>query len=146
MSSRIASFRLLVLGPIALVVGGAAYGQSFIAEIKAEHDPGRRVQKALEFADESFDLARDSYSKGLVKKGDENLDYMTAALRECVDTLEQNRKSRFYKKAEMDVASLQRRLSDLLADIDEQDRGWAEFTNRKVDEIHDKLLAGVMRK
>jgi hypothetical protein len=27
-----------------------------------------------------------------------------------------------------------------------QERGWAEFTSRKLDEIHDKLLNGVMRK
>lgn len=138
--------RILLLLPVTLAVSGIAYGQSFIAELKAEHDPSRRAEKALEFADQSFATARDYYNKGLVKKGDEHLDYMTAALRECVNSLEESRKAKFYKKAEMNVADLQRRLGDLLQDLNVDERGWAEFTSRKVDEMHDKLLDGVMRK
>jgi DNA gyrase/topoisomerase IV subunit B len=131
---------------LGLSIGGAAWGQSFIAEIKAEHDPGKRVQMALDFADQSFDTARDYYNKGFIHKGDEHLDYMTAALRECLDALQESHKAKFYKKAEMNVADLERRLGDLVTDISVPDRGWAEYTSRKVDELHDKMLEGVMRK
>ncbi|MBV9266771.1 MAG: hypothetical protein JO061_11435 [Acidobacteriaceae bacterium] len=129
-----------------LAFGFVCSGQSFLHELRAERDPGRRAEKALEYADESFDAAREFYDKGLVHKGDEQLDYMTAALKECVDALDQAHKARIYKKAELNVAMLQRRMNGLLDDLSIQERGWAEYTSRKVDEMHDKILEGVMRK
>jgi hypothetical protein len=123
-----------------------AHAQSFLDEIKAEHDPARRSEKALTFADTAFDSARDFYTKGEVHKGDAQLEDMTNALNECVQSLEEARKARFYKRAELRVAYLQRRMKGLVDDIEMQQRGWAEYTERKLDEIHDKLLDGVMRK
>jgi hypothetical protein len=120
--------------------------QSFIDELKAEHDPGRRSELALAFADTAFDSARDFYSKGEVHKGDAQLEDMMNALNECEVSLEAAHKAKFYKKAELRVAYLQRRMKGLLDDIELQQRGWAEYTQRKLDEIHDKLLDGVMRK
>ncbi|MBV8809297.1 MAG: hypothetical protein JO033_11545 [Acidobacteriaceae bacterium] len=123
-----------------------APAQSFIAELSTEHDPGRRSQRALVLADSAFDDARDYYNKGDFDKGDASLEAMTGALNVCVESLQAARKAKFYKKAEMNVALLQRRMSSLLEDIDLQERGWAEQTNRTLDQIHDKLLAGVMGK
>lgn len=124
----------------------ALHAQSLLDELKAEHDPGRRSEKALTFAESTFDIARDFYNKGEVHKGDAQLEDMTHALDECVQSLEEAHKARFYKKAELRVAYLQRRMKGLLDDIELQQRGWAEYTQRKMDEIHDKLLDGVMRK
>jgi hypothetical protein len=123
-----------------------AQAQSFIEELNAEHDPARRSEKALVFADTAFDNARDYYNKGEIQKGDAQLEDMTNALNECVTSLAAARKAKFYKKAELKVAYLQRRMQGLLDDIELQRRGWAEYTQRKLDEIHDKLLDGVMRK
>ena len=120
--------------------------QSFLAELEAEHDPARRSDKALTFADAAFDNARDFYIKGEIKKGDAELENMTNALKECVGSLQVAHKARFYKKAELKVAYLQRRLKGLVDDLSVQQRGWAEYTERKLDDIHDKLLEGVMRK
>jgi hypothetical protein len=131
---------LLATGP------GVLHAQSFLDEIKAEHDPAKRLEKALTFADTAFDSARDFYTKGDVHKGDAQLEDMTNALNAGVQSLEESHKARFYKKAELRVAYLQRRMKGLLDDIQLQERGWAEYTDRKLDEIHDKLLDGVMRK
>ncbi|MBV9301557.1 MAG: hypothetical protein JOY62_17230 [Acidobacteriaceae bacterium] len=120
--------------------------QSFMVELEAEHDPARRSDKALGFADAAFDNARQFYTKGEVKKGDAELEKMTNALKECVGSLEVARKARFYKKAELRVAFLQRRMKGLLDELSVQERGWAEYTQRKLDEIQDKLMDGVMRK
>jgi hypothetical protein len=129
-----------------LILGFAscASAQSFMAELTTEHDPGRRSQKALLLADSAFDDAREYYRKGDVSKGDASLDNMTQALTACVESLQQARKPKFYKKAELNVALLQRRMTTLLQDIDVQERGWAEQTNRMLDKIHERLLAGVM--
>jgi site-specific recombinase len=120
--------------------------QSPVSELKAERDPGKRCEMALNFADNAFDNARSFYVKGEIDKGDAELDNMTAVLNECVSSLALSHKIKFYKKAEMNVAFLLRRMQALLDDIDVQQRGWAEQTQRRLEEIHDKLLDGVMRK
>jgi hypothetical protein len=120
--------------------------QSLLSELKAERDPGKRAEKALLLANAAFDSARDYYRKGQIEKGDAALDEMTDALIACLQSAEIAHKAKFFKKAEMDVAALQRRMTWLLNDLDVQDRGWAEITSKKLDEIHDKLLDGVMRK
>ena len=132
-----------------LALGFACFVQAqqpFIAELEAVHDPARRSDRALSLADAAFDNARDLYTKGEIKRGDAELDNMTSALTECVGSLQSARKARFYKKAELRVAYLQRRMEGLLDQISVQERGWAEYTQRKLDDIHDKLLEGVMRK
>jgi hypothetical protein len=124
----------------------SASGQSFLAELKLEHDPGRRAELALSFADESFDSAKTNYHKGEIHEGDVALENMTSALNACVESVAAANKTKFYKKAEMKVALLQRRLSGLMDDLSVTERGWAEQTSRRMEEIHDKLLSGVMRK
>jgi hypothetical protein len=111
-----------------------------------EQDPAKRSAAQLNSAEQAFDDARAAYDKGDIDKGDEELEKMTKALDACLGSLEEAHKARFYKKAEIKVALLQRRMSGLLDDIELPRRGWAEQTSRKLDEIHDKLLAGAMGK
>lgn len=129
-----------------LVIANSVSAQSFLGELQSQHDPVKRSEMALAFATESFDTARGFYTQGEVKKGDEQLENMTSALTYCVESLAVTNKARLYKKAELKVAFLQRRLASLKEDLGVQERGWAEFTVRKVEDIHDKILAGVMRK
>lgn len=138
--------KLFALSLLAITSVAVLQAQSFVDDLKAEHDPARRSELALAFADTAFDTARDFYTKGEVHKGDAQLEDMTNALNQCVNSLEEARKAKFYKKAELRVAYLQRRMKGLLDEIELQQRGWAEYTERKLDEIHDKLLDGVMRK
>ena len=138
--------KAMQLGLLAATFAVSASAQSFLAELKLEHDPGRRAEMALSFADESFDSAKTNYQKGDVHLGDVALDNMTSALNFCVESVAAANKTKFYKKAELKVAMLQRRLSGLMEDLSVTERGWAEQTSRRVEEIHAKLLDGVMRK
>ena len=140
------STQMLGLGMLIVAFAGSASAQSFLAELKNEHNPSKRSEMALTFADQLFDNAKDSYGKGEISKGDADLESMTKVLNACLESLAAANKSKSYKKAEMKVAHLQRRLSDLVNDMSIQERGWAEYTSRKLDEIHDKLLNGVMRR
>ena len=140
------SAQVLGLGMLMVAFAGSASAQSFLAELKTEHNPSKRSEMALMFAEELFNSAKMSYGKGEISKGDAELESMTKVLNACVESLAAANKSKSYKKAEMKVAHLQRRLSDLVNDMSIQERGWAEFTSRKLDEIHDKLLSGVMRR
>lgn len=146
MSRAFTIYKLIPFGGVLLLLTTLVNAQSLISEIKAEHDPAKRSEKALSLADEAFDSAHDYYNKGQINKGDAQLEDMMTALDECVSSLDVAHKSRYYKKAEMNVALLQRRMQGLLDDIALQKRGWAEYTQRKLDEVHDKLLDGVMRK
>ena len=134
------------LGLLAAAFTVSASAQSFLAELRSEHDPGKRAEMALSFADESFDTAKTNYQKGDIHQGDVALENMTSALNACVESVAAANKAKFYKKAEMKVATLQRRLSGLMDDLNLTERGWAEQTARRVEEIHSKLLDGVMRK
>ena len=120
--------------------------QSLLSELEAEHDPIKRSQRALALAEQEFDRARTSYSAGEVKKGDAHLDDMIKLLNACLSALEAARKANLYKQAEIRVATLMRRLQSLVDDLAVDDRGWAEQMLRQLDGIHDKLLAGVMKK
>lgn len=146
MSGAAIPFRLIGFGLLFATCVAVAHAQALLTELRAERDPSKRSEMALNLADNAFDNARDFYSKGEIQKGDAELEDMTNALNECVVSLAVARKPKFYKKAELKVAYLQRRMQGLLDDIEIQRRGWAEYTERKLDEIHDKLLDGVMRK
>ncbi len=139
--ATIGSWCVLLAGSI-----GICPGQSFLDELKLEHDPGKRSELALNFADEAFAGAKALYAKGDVHQGDALLDQMTVALQECASSLDSAHKAKYYKRAEMKVAYLQRRMQGLLQDLGAEERGWAEFTDRKIEDIHEKLLNGVMRK
>jgi hypothetical protein len=138
--------RFWELVALVLTISYSLSAQSFLAELQSQRDPGKRSDMALAFATESFDTARDFYTKGEIQKGDAALENMTSALNSCVDSLAITNKARLYKKAELKVAYLQRRMTSLKEEVGVQERGWAEFTARKLEEIHDKILAGVMRK
>lgn len=146
MSEFTKSRRLIEVTLLFVTSAMVVSAQSFMADLKAEHDPGKRSELALTMADTAFDNARDFYTKGDDDKGDALLEDMTTALNECVTSLSEAHKAKFYKRAELKVAYLQRRMDGLMEDIDVQRRGWAEQTQRRLDEIHDKLLEGVMRK
>jgi DNA gyrase/topoisomerase IV subunit B len=120
--------------------------QSLVGTLNQERDPGKRSELALSLADESFDNARGYYGKGAIEKGDAELENMTSALDACVQSLAITNKTKLYKRAELKVAYLQRRMSGLLSDLSVSERGWAEQTKRRLEEIHDKILDGVMRK
>jgi hypothetical protein len=125
---------------------GFAMAQLAQADLKDERDPGKRSERFLEAAEADFDSARAAYVKDDVHTGDAHLDEMISALQNCLSALEPAHKNRLYKKAELRVSSLQRRLQSLLDEISITQRGWAEQTGRKLEEVHDKLLEGAMKK
>ena len=129
-----------------VMVSSAMLAQSLLGNLNQERDPVKRSELALSLAGESFDSARDFYHIGAMEKGDAALENMTSALDACVQSLALSNKAKFYKKAELRVAYLQRRMSGLVEDLGVQERGWAEQTRRKLEIIHDKILDGVMRK
>ncbi len=138
--------KTLARGFLSVILVCTAAGQPHDQSNTDAHDAGRRSEVALSQAETDFDSAREAYNKGDVEKGDQALEEMTKALNALLGSLDVAHKARFYKKAELRVANLQRRMATLLDDIELPARGWAEQTSRTLEGVHDKLLAGAMRK
>jgi len=121
-------------------------GQSAEDEVKNEPNPGKRSEMAMEVANRSLDEARESYLGGDVKKGDAEIIEIETLADECLSSVEQAKKYRYWKKAELKIRQLTRRVESLSNDIDYDQRGKAQELRAHLDQVHDKLLAGVMRK
>jgi len=120
--------------------------ESFLDETQAERKPGRRSEIALELADKSLDQAREYYVSGNSLKGDSELDMIDSLATECLTSVEEAHKSKYWKKAELKVAALMRRVNSLIADLDYNERGKAQELETHLSRVHDQLLAGVMAK
>ncbi len=138
--------RLLISGLIATWLAAFLAPGSLASDVNRDHETGKVWELELAKADNAFDNARIAYVKGDTGKGDEELDSMMTALNSCIKSLDSVHKARLYKKAELRVAYLQRRMKALLDDIEIQSRGWAEQTDRKLEEVHERLIVGVMQK
>jgi hypothetical protein len=99
----------------------------------------------LAIAEAAFEHAHSFYAEGEIDGGNAQLENMTNALNIAVTSLAAAHQWPLNKKAELKVAHLQRRLQELVDDIALPERGWAEYTERKLDEIHSLLLYQVIK-
>lgn len=121
-----------------------------IASLKSEPDPDKRSDLALSNADHAVDVARQSYSAADLKAEREALDEIRQSVELCFDSLHQShqapRRSKYYKRAELKVQALVRRLQTLRDDVDVDDRAAVEAVMKRLQEIHDQLLVEIMSK
>jgi len=121
-------------------------GQSAADEVKNESNPGKRSELSIEAANRTLDEARAAYLAGNSKQGDSDMHAVETLADECLSSVEQAKKYRYWKKAELKVRQLTRRVETLSDDLGYDERGKAQELRAHLDQIHDKLLAGVMRK
>jgi hypothetical protein len=121
-----------------------------IASVKAEADLEKRSELALANADEQVDAARRAYSAADMKAQQAALDEVRESVETSYEALEHTnkapRKSRYYKRAELKVQALLRRLRTLRDDVNVDDRGAVESVMKRLQEIHDELLIEIMSK
>ena len=119
-----------------------------LATVKAEPDLNRRSELALVNADEKIDQARQAY-----QAGDEAAE--AAAIQEVADSvtlsydaLEKTsgapRKSRYYKRAELKVSALMRRLSGFRDEVSFDFRPKVDEVLKRLSDVHDELLSDIM--
>lgn len=121
-----------------------------IASVKAEPDLEKRSELALANADEQIDAARQAYGTADMKAQQAALDEIRDSVETSYEALEHTnkapRKSRYYKRAELKVQALLRRLKSLRDDVNVEDRIAVESVMKRVQEIHDELLTEIMSK
>ena len=115
-------------------------------EVESERNPGKRSEIAIDAADRSLDRARAYYKAGQQGKGEEELDLISRLADECLRSAQEAHKSKYWKKAELRIAALNRRVRSFSDELSYDQRDKPNQLAEHLDSIHDKLLAGVMRK
>ena len=119
-----------------------------LASVKVEPDLNHRSELALLNADEKLDAARQAYQAGDEATEAAAIQEVADSVTLCYDSLEQTRgaprKSRYYKRAELKVSALMRRLSGFRDEVSFDFRPRVDVVLKKVSDIHDELLADIM--
>jgi hypothetical protein len=119
-----------------------------LAAVKAEPDLNHRSELALLNADEKIDAARQAYQAGNEAGEAADIQEVGDSVALCYASLEQThgapRKSRYYKKAELKVSALMRRLSAFRDEVSFEFRPKVDMVLKQVSDIHDELLADIM--
>lgn len=115
-------------------------------EVTGERNPGKRSEIAIDAAERSLDQARAHYQAGQEQQGEDQLDLISKLADECLSSTEQARKSKFWKKSELRIAALNRRVRSFAEELSYNQRDKANQLAAHLDSVHEKLLAGVMKK
>lgn len=120
-----------------------------LAAVKAEPLLERRAQRALDFAGDRLSEARTAYEKGEYKALPGFVGEITASAELCIQSLEEMGKHpaknvKNYKLAEKRMRELLRRVTTFRNDVSFADRPVVEKAERRIAEIHEKLLEGAL--
>jgi hypothetical protein len=119
--------------------------------VKAEPNLERRSAKALEFADASITAARAAYNRGEIKTAVAALGDVAAGVDASQGALKATGKNprrdpKHFKRAEMKIREMLRRLKNLETDFSVEDRPALIEVESKLQQIHDELIAAIMGK
>jgi hypothetical protein len=119
-----------------------------LAMVKAEPDLEKRSELALANADQQIDTARKAYDSGDNPALKAALDEVAESVDLSYDALRQThkvpRKNKYYKRAELKVTAMLRRLAGLRDEVGYESRPLVEAAYKKLSDIHDNLLADIM--
>jgi hypothetical protein len=121
-----------------------------IAGVKAEPDLEKRSELALANADRQIDEAREAYRSGDIKKMDAALQELRDSANLSLESLEQAHKkarnNKYYKRAELKIRALLRRLSGLRDEVGVDERKQIEAVRERLQEVHEQVLVSIMSK
>jgi hypothetical protein len=121
-----------------------------ITAVKSEPDLNRRSELALMNADEKIDEARQAYQAGNETAEEAAIQEVEESVTLSYDSLEKTRseprKSKYYKRAELKVSALMRRLSGFRDEVSFDFRPRVDAVLKRLSDIHDELLSDIMSK
>jgi glutamyl-tRNA reductase len=121
-----------------------------LASLEREPNLEKRSELAMKMADTAVTAVRDATQKADDPALKAALDEVRASIDAAVSSLEKSgvkpRNSKYYKKAELAAGQLLRRLDGLLRSVSVVDQEAIQPVRDHISEVHDKLLADIMRK
>ena len=123
--------------------------QTPLDAVKSEPMLDRRALKAVDAAGAALTEARKRYEQGELEKFESALGGVVEGMELALTTLESmgkhpSKNTRNYKAAEMKTRDLLRRVTTFRQDCGFEDRPKVERVEKRVAEIHEKLVDGVM--
>ncbi len=117
--------------------------------VRTEPRADKRYEKALDFASEQITVARKDYRDGRIEQFRQCVENVGEAVKVCDQTLRGTGKNpskspKHFKRAEMRMREIIRRLTGLEGDVSVEDRGVIAKVKTSVQEIHDNLLFDIM--
>ena len=139
----------LLLTALAILLALAGRVQADLSRAMAEPNLERRSRLALENASAAYKEIRSAYDKGeheavsaAAKEVEESVELAHASLKQ---TGKVPRKSpKYFKAAEIATRDLLRKLEAFQKEMSFDDRPMLEPTKKKVQQVHDDLLVGLM--
>jgi hypothetical protein len=119
--------------------------------VKSEPNLEKRSKLALDNAHAAIDAARQAYSSGDLQGSNAALDEVRESVNLCLAALNETHKEarkspKAFKRAEMEIAGLVRRLKSLETDFSLDDRAEVQKTVQRLQEVHDELISRIMSK
>jgi hypothetical protein len=119
-----------------------------IASVKSEPDFEKRSELALLNAGHAMDAARRAYTDGDQPAMQAALAELSESVDVCFDALQHTRgdprKNKYYKRAELQLKALTRRLTGFRDEIGFESRPPVEAAMKKVSDVHDEIIAAIM--
>ena len=140
-----------MMRPVCLIVllfaaALASLAVNVVDQVKAEPNAAKRSEMAIEYAEQSLDQARSYYKAGNAARGDSELHVISALADECFSSVQEANKPKYWKKTEMKIGTLTRRVRSLTEDLGYDQRDGAIQLADHLNQIRDKLLQGAMKK
>jgi len=122
-----------------------------LGSIKTEPNLEHRSELALTNANSALDTARSAYDSGDAAKAEAALQELRESVDLAFDSLtstgkDPRRSPKYFKKAEMSIRLLLRRIEGVAQNFSFADRNGIEHIRDHVSEIHDNLIEGIMSK
>jgi len=120
-----------------------------LAQVRAESNLEKRSRAALDLADHSLKAGREAYSAGDMQQTAAFLDEVGESVDLAEQSLKETHKNpikspKHFKYAEIKTVHLLRRIEAFSQDMSVLDRPMLEKVKEKVQEVHDRLLQGIM--
>jgi hypothetical protein len=122
-----------------------------LAAVKIEPNLEKRSEKALENANRAIDEARAAYKlpdlklfRDLLTEIKESLELSYSSLQETGKAA--RRSPKYFKRAEMKMHDIARRLDGLAAEVESAERAEVEAVKKTASDLEDKLLLEIMTK
>jgi hypothetical protein len=131
-----------------LSAGLAAFAD--LAPVKAIPDPNKRAEMAIDHAEQELGAARTAWNAGDWNAAAAALDELRASAELADSSLQQSsgqpRNNKHYKRIELRLRDLIRRIDGLRNDVDYDHREEVNKIETRVQEVHDEILAAIMTK
>jgi len=133
---------------LSLIITGSL--QADLAQVRAEPNLEKRSELALDYANTAIDQAKKAYEEA-TPQFPEHIQEVRQAVELSYESLQNTGKAarrspKYFKRAEMRIRSLLKRLDNLEQQVSVDDREPIQAARKRISEVHEQVLLDIMSK